>query len=78
MHLASMKGPEQLDLPLRVGPVVAGPAEIRALWWGDEDPRQFVMGSRGGNPPTFSRRQKEPPPTPPPPPTPTPTPTRMS
>jgi hypothetical protein len=27
---------------LRVGPVVAGETEIRALWWGEDDPRQYL------------------------------------
>ena len=34
-------------IPLRVGPVIAGLPEIRKLWWGEDDPRQYVMGSRG-------------------------------
>ncbi len=53
MHLCSMKGPPEQGsplpgrIPLRVGPVIAGLPEIRKLWWGEDDPRQFVMGSRG-------------------------------
>eukprot|EP01050_Picozoa_sp_SAG11_P000731 SAG11_NODE_25_length_23789_cov_23.813592_13_plen_66_part_00 len=30
-----MKGPSCAGLPLRVGPVIAGHKEIRALWWGE-------------------------------------------
>ena len=53
MHLCSMKGPPEQgspgpgQIPLRVGPVVAGMPEIRKLWWGEDDPRQFVLGSQG-------------------------------
>jgi hypothetical protein len=62
MHLAAMKGPaDQPGIPLRVGAPIAGLAEIRALWWGESDPRRWVMGSRpasegGGRVPTFTRR----------------------
>ena len=60
MHLCSMKGPPDQGspgpgrIPLRVGPVIAGLPEIRKLWWGEDDPRQFVMGSKG-KVPTFSK-----------------------
>ena len=64
MHLASMKGPPSQGspdvgrIPLRVGPVIAGLPEIRKLWWGEEDPRQYVMGSRG-KVQTFASKQNE-------------------